>query len=158
MIIRGALGSGKSTIAEDLAKKLNAKHISYDKILDEYNLTEDKEEGMISRKSFFTANKIASLEAKKVIDKNPIIFDGNFYWKEQIEDLVNKLKYNHFIFTLKTDLNTCIKRDSKRKKSYGEDAVKAVYSAVNRFDYGIIIDNNGKANEAVNEIINFILN
>lgn len=39
IIIRCPLGCGKSTIAERLAKKLNGKHIAYDRILDDNNLT-----------------------------------------------------------------------------------------------------------------------
>ncbi len=155
IIIRGPLGCGKSTISEILAKKLKAKHISYDRILDKHKLTEDKEEGMISRKSFLKANKIILPEVKKYLNKGKIvIFDGNFYWKEQIDDLINKLNYDHFVFTLKVPLKVCIKRDSKRSKKHGKWAAMAVHNAVTKFDYGIVIDNEKKSvNEATEEII-----
>ena len=158
IIIRGPLGCGKSTISEKLAKKLNAKHIVYDRILDKYNLTGDKEEGMISRKSFLKANKIAVIEAKKILDRDkPVIFDGNFYWREQINNLIKNLKYKYYVFTLKADLKVCIGRDSKRSKVYGKYAAEAVYNAVAKFEYGMIIDNNSKTvNEVVREIISYL--
>lgn len=57
IIIRGPLGSGKTTIAKMLSKRMNAKYVSIDKILDEYGLTQEKEVGYISQKSFIKANQ-----------------------------------------------------------------------------------------------------
>ena len=155
IIIRGPLGCGKSTIAESLAKKLRGKHIAYDRILDDHKLTEAKEEGMISRKSFLKANEIVIPDAKKILDSGkPVIFDGNFYWKEQIEDLIEKLDYKHYVFTLKASLEVCTERDSKRSKTHGKWAAMAVHNAVSKFDYGTVINNEDKiADEAVEEIM-----
>jgi len=115
IIIRGPLASGKSTISGKLAEQTKGEHIAYDRILDEFKLTKDKEEGYISQKSFFRANEIAAERAEKIIEKGKLeVFDGNFYWKSQIENLIKKLPYEHEVFTLKTSVETCIARDEER--------------------------------------------
>lgn len=99
IIIRGPLGSGKTTISKELSRILPAEHILIDQILEENNLTEEKEEGYISQKSFMKANEIAVGRAKKFLDcDKSVIFDGNFYWTSQIEDLIKRLNYPHYIF------------------------------------------------------------
>lgn len=154
IIIRGPLGIGKTTIAESLAKEIVAEHIAYDEILEEYGLTEDKEKGYISQKSFFKANEIAAERVKKFlgIDK-PVIFDGNFYWKSQIDDLISKLNYPHYVFTLKAPLKVCIERDARRKKKHEKDAVLSVFKKSTSFEYGIQIDTENKTGEEVVEEI-----
>lgn len=155
IVIRGPLGCGKTTLSEELAKLLNAEHIAYDRILDEFELTEDKEEGYISQKSFFRANEIAFERAKNFLDKGKlVIFDGNFYWKSQVEDLISKLKdYSGKVFTLKSSLETCIDRDSKRKKVHGPIAAKVVHKKSTSFSHGIVIDNDGKSvKQTIDEI------
>jgi len=82
------------------------------------------------------------------------VFDGNFYHKEQINDLIKNLNFKNFVFTLTADLKTCIKRDKERKNSYGKEAACAVYKLVSAFDYGFVINTNNKNSEqVVNEII-----
>lgn len=154
IIIRGPLGIGKSTIAEALAKELNAEHIAYDRIVDGRGLDKDREDGYISQRSFFKANEIASERAKKLLDgERLVIFDGNFYWKSQIDDLVSKLDFPHYVFTLRAPLKVCIERDAKRKKKYGKDAVEAVYKKSTEFSYGVVIDTENKtAEQVVDEI------
>ena len=158
VIIRGPLGCGKSTIAEKLAKIINAEDIPIDRILDEYNLTKDKEAGFISQKSFIKANEIAVSKAKELLEgKTPIVFDGNFYWESQIEDLINRLNFQHYVFTLKASLEVCIERDIQRGKTHGEDAARAVYKKSTEFEYGTVIDTNGKTSEdVVKEIISYL--
>lgn len=154
IIIRWPLGIGKSTIAKALAKSINGEYIAYDRILEEYDLTKDKEQGYISQKSFFKANEIASKRAKKLLyGRKSVVFDGNFYWKSQIDDLISKLNYKNYVFTLKAPLKICIERDAKRKKKYGKDAVEAVYKKSTSFDYGEIIDTENKTVEEVVEEI-----
>jgi len=127
IIIRGPLGCGKSTIAEKLSKILNAKYFAVDRILDKHDLTKDKEAGYISQKSFIKANKIIAQEAKRILDSGKsVVFDGNFYWKSQIEDLIKRLDFQHHIFTLKAPLEVCIERDRQRRKTHGEDAARVV--------------------------------
>jgi len=154
IIIRGPLGCGKSTIAEALTKQLNAKYLAVDRVLDEYNLTEDKEEGYISQKSFFKANEIIAKRAKKLLKKNrPVIFDGNFYWKSAVEDLISRLNYKHYVFTLKASVETCINRDVERGKTHGKDAAIVVHKKSTSFSYGIVIDTENKTvDETLEEI------
>ncbi len=150
LIIRGSLASGKSTISKALAKELNAEHILVDRVLDEFDLTKDKEEGYISQKSFFKVNEIVSERAKKLLNNNkPVIFDGNFYWKSCIEDLISRLNYPHYVFTLKAPVETCINRDDERGKTHGEDAARAVYKKSTSFEYGIPIETKGKSVEEI---------
>lgn len=141
IIIRGPLGSGKTTVARKLAKALDAEYIAVDIILDEHDLTGDHEDGYISQKSFLKTNEIVTPKAHELLSRGKIvIFDGNFYWKSQIEDLIQKLNYPHYVFTLKVPLQVCIERDSGRKNPHGADAATAVYKKSTSFDYGIKID------------------
>src|SRR3989344_5347987 len=154
IIIRGPLGCGKSTLAERVAKMLKAEHIAIDKILDEHDLTKDKEEGYISQKSFKKANEIIVPKAKTFLSKGtPVIFDGNFYWKSQIDDLIKRLDFPHFVFTLKAPLKVCIERDAKRKKKHGEAAARGVYAKATEFEYGEIIDVTKSLHESVRKIL-----
>jgi len=58
-------------------------------------LTKDKEDGYVSQKSFLKANKIVIPSVKKKLQQGiPVVFDGNFYWKSQIEDLIEKLPFS----------------------------------------------------------------
>ncbi len=84
----------------------------------------------------------------------PAVFDGNFYHKSQIEDLIKRLDFPHYAFTLKAPLNVCIERDSRRKKPHGKDAAEAVYRKSAEFDYGIVIDASKPLNECIEEILN----
>jgi shikimate kinase len=141
IILRGPLGCGKSTIAKLLAKEINAKKIEIDRVLDENNLTEDREEGFISQKSFLKANERIVPQAVKYLENGMnVIFEGNFYWKSQIEDLIKKLNYPHHTFTLQATLKTCIERDSNREKKHGIDATTVVYKKSSEFEYGTIIN------------------
>ena len=79
VIIRGPLACGKSTISEKIAKLLNAEYIPIDKVLDEHNLTRDKEDGYISQRSFKKANEIIAPKSEQKLQSGiPIVFDGNF--------------------------------------------------------------------------------
>ncbi len=158
LIIRGPLGCGKSTIAQRLAKILQAEYVAVDRVLDEHHLTTEHEQGYISQKSFFNANKIIAPQAKRTLQQGiPVIFDGNFYWKSSIKDLIKRLKigrlpFPQYIFTLKAPLQVCIERDRKRVKTHGEDATRAVYKKATTFDYGIVIDVTKPIKEVVKEI------
>ena len=158
IIIRGPLGCGKSTIAKELSKKLGAKYFAVDIVLDEYDLTRYKEEGYIAQKSFFKANEIIAERARKFLEANKtVIFDGNFYWKSAIEDLIKRLKYPHHVFTLKAPVETCIARDEERGKTHGEDAARAVYKKSTEFNYGIGIDTENKTpKETLEKIISHL--
>jgi|SRR3989344_1897485 len=158
IIIRGPLGCGKSTISERISKILKAKYFAVDMVLDKHHLTGDKEEGYISQRSFFKVNEIIAREAKVLLKKGKsIVFDGNFYWRSVIDDLILKLNYSHYVFTLKAPLRVCIERDSKRNKTHGKDAARAVYKKSTSFTHGIVIDTEGKTPEqTVKEILRYI--
>lgn len=149
VIIRGPLGIGKSTVAKEIAKKLNAEYASVDKILENKKLdTIDKKLGKIPLKKFLLANK-AILDMKNT----NLVIDGNFYYKEQIEDLIKKSR-NCKVFTLKAPLEECIRRDKLRKKSLGEKATKEVYNLASSFGYGTIINTE---NKTPNQVIKLII-
>ena len=158
IIIRGPLGCGKTTIAKKLSKLIEGKHISIDKMLEKHNLLKDREEGYTSQKSFFKANDFGIKAANKYLSKCiPVIFDGNFYWKSQIEDLVKKLPFKHYIFTLHASLKVCIQRDSKRKHVHGKDAALVVYNKTTEFNYGKLIETGNKnPQEVIKEIMKYV--
>jgi tRNA uridine 5-carbamoylmethylation protein Kti12 len=156
IIIRGPLGCGKSTISEKLSKIISAKYFAVDRILDDYNLTSDREDGYISQKSFKKANEIISNKAIKILKNKSIIFDGNFYWKSQIDDLINRLDFPHFVFTLKAPIEICIDRDAKRNKTHGKDAAIVVHKKSTEFTYGIEIDVTKNIDECIKEILSYL--
>lgn len=157
VIIRGPLGCGKTTVAKKLASRIKGKYFSVDKILKKYKLGYDVEDGNISQKSFLKTNEILSPEAKKFLDKNkPVIFDGNFYWRSHIEDLIQKLKVPYYIFTLHAPLEVCIERDKKRFKTYGVEAAEAVYKRSTSLDYGVEIDTTEPIESTLKKIITFL--
>ena len=154
LIIRGPLGIGKSTISKKLAKILKARYISLDEILKKNGLDGvNKKEGCIPARNFIKANNIILEEVKSDLKKGKIVaFDGCFYHKKQIEHLEKNLGKG-FIFNLKAPLAVCISRDLKRAGTYGQEAVKAVYVMVSKFDYGININTHKKTEKGTVEEI-----
>jgi shikimate kinase len=154
IILRGSLGIGKTTVSKKLAEKLKAKVFHIDRVLEENGL--DKKDNNFTAEDFIKANKIILPDVKNILEKGKIvILDGCFYFKEQIEHLERKFK--NYVFTLKAPLETCIKRDKGRKKVYGEQAAREVYKLVSKFDYGQIINTEGKSvKETVEEIFNLL--
>lgn len=155
IIVRGPLGSGKTTIAKNVAKETGAYYCSVDEVLEKNNLTKDKEEGYISQKSFIAANDSIADQIKTNAEHGiPTVVDGNFYWKSSIEDLIGRLDtIPHAVFTLKLPMEVCIDRDSKREKSYGTGAVEALYRKVTEFDYGINIDATQSIEQSTRHIV-----
>ena len=159
ILIRGALGIGKSTISKKLAKILNAEYISMDEVLEKNKLDiPSKKEGCIPAKNFIKANDIIlPIILKRLEEGKIVIFDGCFYHKEQIEHLKKNLPGKHYAFTLKAPLEACIERDSKRENVYGEGAATAVHNLVSRFDYGKVIDTHNKTvDQVVKKILSYI--
>jgi adenylate kinase family enzyme len=158
IIIRGPAASGKTTIAKMLSKKLNGRRISIDDLLRKNKL--DKIEGeCIPLKNFIKASDIVIPDALKNLKKSVvIIFDGNFYHRSQINDIIKRVKYPHFVFTLKADVVECVKRDKKRK-GIGKKSVEDVHKLVSKFNVGYIIDTTNKTkSEVMREIIEKIQN
>jgi len=158
IIIRGPLGCGKTTVAKALAARLSADYISVDQVLADHDLEDDKQEGFISEKSFKRANDFIVEIAKPLLDaKKPVIVDGNFYWKSQIEDLAEKLVYPHAIFCLDAPLEVCVERDSKRENPLGADATRVVYEKTASVEAGKKIDVTKETEEVITEIIDILL-
>jgi len=140
IIIRGPLGVGKSTVAKAVAEKIGGFYISVDEVLDQNDLDKAVEGEGIPLSNFLKANEIIAAEAKQAKgQRKPVVVDGNFYHKEQIEQLV-RLLGDATTFTLKASVETCVARDAVRAKPYGEDAARAVHIFVSAFDYGTVID------------------
>jgi cytidylate kinase len=135
ILIRGPLGVGKTTVAKLLAKRLKAKYLSLDKILEDNNL--DCADG-IPVKNFLKANEIIKSLIKNC--KNPVVLDGCFYYQKQVDDLKLKFGLGLTIFTLVSSVEKCIERDSKRKKVYGEDSARFVHSITTKIKAGHEID------------------
>ena len=158
VIIRGPLGVGKSTVSKKLADLLHGVYISIDSILEKHGLDKVENEESIPIKNFLAGNDLVIPQIKQNMAKNtPVIIDGNFYHHEQIEHLIDQLPFEHFVFTLKASLETCIERDQNRDKPYGKDAATAVHSMVSRFDYGQTIDTqNLEEKGVIDEIFSFL--
>ena len=149
IIIRGAPGTGKSSVAKELSKK-GYKVIHFDRVMAGFNLGYKEGEKWIPLANFLEADKRMMPKFKKWLEEGiPLIFDWNFYHKEHIEDLVKNLDYPHKIITLKASLDVCNSRDKDRKGEIGEQATKEVFELVNKFDYGVVIDTEGKTVEEV---------
>lgn len=152
IIIRGPLGIGKTTISKILAQKLNANYFSVDEILSENDLDHIEEKyGRIPEENF---SKVNDIIIKNVLERNKsFIVEGNFYYLNQIEKLVETIPYRPFIFTLVAPLEFCIERDSKREKPYGVKAATEVYKEVAWLSYGKIID---VSNLSIEQTVNLL--
>lgn len=152
ILVRGPLGVGKTTVSERLAKELGAVHISIDRLLDDHGLWS---EGRLSE--FLGANDPAVRQAQGYLDSGTrVIFDGNFYWKGQIDDLIGRLRGPHFAFTLEAPLEVCIARDRRRDHPHGPQAARDVYRKSTRFTYGTLIDATGSLDTTVIAILNHL--
>lgn len=148
IIIRGPAGIGKTTISKKLQEKLDAVCFSFDDILKKHQLEISDGQG-ISKESFLKANELVADDAKKEIEEGKVvIFDGCFYHKDQLENLITLLPFKHFVFDLKASLDQCIERD-KGRKSIGKDSIRAVHKMVSEFNYGTPIKTEGKTVEDV---------
>jgi predicted kinase len=152
VIIRGPLGVGKTTVAARLAQALDAYVVSIDELLEELGSV-TWEEGYISQRSFRAANRLAAERGRRSLQSGrSVIFDGNFYWKSQIEDLIHRLPFAHRVFTLRAPLKVCRDRDRARAKPLGGTATREVYRKSTEFTYGTPIDANRPLDEVVAEI------
>ncbi len=154
IIIRGPAGVGKSTIGNKLAESLHGECIHIDKVLEEHGLGYILGEKNVPEENFFKVNEILKHYINEQLNKGKIIIlDENFYYKSQIKDLLEKIPHKHYAFTLKADLQNCIKRD-KDRNGIGADRIKDVFKLVSAFDYGIIINTNNKTpDKIVREIL-----
>jgi len=158
IIIRGPLGCGKTTISKELVKKINGKYISIDEVIKENDfIGTEREKGFFTQECFLKANKVIIPKIKDSIKKGiPVILDGNFYWKSQIDYLVENLDFKPHIFTLTAPLETCINRDSGRGKPHGKETATAIYNKSTEFEYGIQINVDKNLNEVVEEMLSYL--
>ena len=156
IIIRGPLGCGKTTISKKLKEQLNAEYFEIDKILEELNLDNIPDgEPCIPLESFITANKKIIPIIQELLNNNiNVIIDGNFYFLEAVENVLNNINNKSFVFTLKAPLDLCIERDKNRPNPIGEEAAMAVYNLVSRFDYGMNINVDDTMENIIKNIIN----
>ncbi len=141
LILRGPLGVGKSTLAAALGASVPAHVISIDRILESEDL-EEWEAERIALRSFLRANDCAVTEARSHLSQGrAAIVEGNFYWEEQIEDLVRRVRCPALVVRLHAPVEVCIARDARRPppdprvgpkagERLGEEAVRAVYELV----------------------------
>ncbi|MFA6272314.1 MAG: AAA family ATPase [Patescibacteria group bacterium] len=153
IIIRGPLGIGKTTIAKKLAVELQAEYISVDEVLRDNGLEKDED---YLADDFIKVNKIIIPKINKILEKQYVIVEGNFYFKEALEHLLKETDSSTRIFTLKSSLATCLKRDAERENTLGPLATEAIYNLVNQFDYGINIDCKNGIKEVTEAIKNKI--
>jgi predicted kinase len=152
ILIRGPLGVGKTTIALELCKRLDGCYISIDALLSEHAL--DQGSNGIPARNFITANGYALPIAQAALSNGqPVILDGNFYYKSQIKHLLKRLPEPAYVFTLNASVAECIARDQGREHVYGKDAAAWVHYLVSRFTFGIPIATDGRtAAQVLDEI------
>jgi len=153
VILRGPLGVGKTSVALRLSIEIPAKHVAIDRILEERNL-EEWADGYISERSFLRVNEVAAEEARPWLEQGTaVVFDGNFYWRSVIEDLIRRLEFPHEVYTLHAPLDVCAERDRGRTVSYGWEAARDVYTKSTAFDFGVMVDANRPLGDVVAEIV-----
>ena len=145
IIIRGPAGIGKTTISKEIAKLLNGYLISFDNILKKHGLDFVSGDPLcVSEHNMLEANKrIIPTAQEKLESEQIVIFEGNFYHKTQIDDLITQLQFPYMVYNLKADLDECIARNKMRNNPLSEQSVGDVFKLVSRFDYGDIIYVNG---------------
>lgn len=155
IVIHGPLDSGKSTIAKELANRLNAERVQIDDVLSKHKLdTHDDGEASIPAVNFIKAIDFVLPDVRqKLANDQVFIFDGCFYHKEVMDYLLENLDYSHHLFTLKAPLEICIERDKHRPKPLGEDAARAVYTLTSRLVFGEVIDTTKPPKDSVSEIL-----
>ncbi|MDE1820575.1 MAG: AAA family ATPase [Euryarchaeota archaeon] len=148
LLLRGPLGVGKSTVARALSRKLAAKVVSMDRVVDRWAWDGGSE------RLFLRANVVAAEIARPSLERAvPVIFDGCFYWRKVIEDLRARLPYPSRVVTLRAPLAVCIERDSERRTSYGEGSARAVYRKVRRERVGTSVDASGDLTSTVEAVL-----
>ncbi|HTW39938.1 MAG TPA: ATP-binding protein [Thermoplasmata archaeon] len=156
VLVRGPLGVGKTTVARAVATALGAQYVSIDRLLDEPGVEEWKD-GRITPESFLRVNRRAVGEVAASVERGrPVVFDGNFYYRRQIADLVRRLRVPHRVVTLTAPLPLCIARDARRARSYGAGATTDVYALVAKVRAGRYVDATGSVPETVERVLRLL--
>jgi predicted kinase len=153
VVIRGPLGVGKTSVARLLAERIEGEHLRIDQILEERGF-EEWDADYISLESFLRVNEVAAELARGFLSSAvPVVFDGNFYYEAQIADLIGRLEYEHYVFTLQAPLSLCIARDAGRVISYGSEAARDVFRKSTEFESGVGIDATRPLDAVVADIV-----
>lgn len=153
IIVRGPLGVGKTTVAHAVARRLHARYVSIDRILDDHRLIRWRR-GRIALVSFRRANSVALRDVERASARSrPVVIDGNFYYIGQIRDLVCRAPVPPRFFDLQAPLALCIARDAARLRSYGPEATRTVYRLNARYTFGETIDAARPLHWIVDEIL-----
>jgi shikimate kinase len=155
IIIRGPLGIGKTTISKIFAERIGAKVVSIDKLLEDAKLDRvDPKSGCIPVANFLAVEEDVLEDIRKFLERQSVIVDGNFYYKEQIDFFAKNLKHEKmFVVTLKAKVETCINRNRKRGGILKDKDVQEVYALVRQFDSSFVVDVEGKTREQIVEQI-----
>jgi len=181
VIIRGPAGVGKTAVAKKLAARIGAEYFSFDEIMRANKLDKVKKTSCrgsmcecIPLESFLKANKLILPKAKQVLGKadgkvlgkadgsgKPVVFDGCFYWKEQLDDLKEALKCKVFVFSLHASLDECVRRNKSRRSALKDEDVAAVHKLVDRAassvkDSIIIMTDSMTEEQVVDEIVQVV--
>jgi thymidylate kinase len=163
LILRGPLGVGKSTVAARLADALGAEVVSVDRLLEDHGL-EEWDADRISLRSFLRANDLAVVRAaENRRAERPTLVEGNFYWAEQVDDLIARVGVPSLVVRLEAPFATCLERDAGRPEPpaggvpragnrMGEQAVRDVYAFVAAVDRGIPVDASGTVSTTVRRV------
>src|SRR5690348_6946089 len=99
LLLRGPLGVGKSTVAQEVARRERAELLSVDRILEDRGL-EEWDEDRISLRSFLRVNDVLVPVAREDLrDGTSVVIEGNFYWREQVHDLIARLEFPVLVVT-----------------------------------------------------------
>lgn len=150
LIIRGPLGAGKTTVAREVGTRRGAVVLAIDEFVES-----DWDGG--TEALFLRANAMALERARPVWQGGgSVIFDGNFYWRSAIEDLVRRTPVLATVVTLELPVEECIRRDAERAHPYGETAAREVYEKVGSVCLGHYLDARGTVEEVVARVSDLI--
>ena len=161
ILIRGAPGSGKSTLSVEVAKKLCRRTIVIpkDKIVFGFNfvnISQDK----------YKSQAVIKSATKYYLDNNiNVIIDGVFGGKnplkkiKELKNLAKESKSKFYLVNLDVKFETSVLRDDKRSKRISKKEVKKWYDHfyIRSITEGFVLDNNKiSKTKAVNEILKYI--
>jgi predicted kinase len=163
LIMRGPLGVGKTTVARRLGESIGADVVSVDRLLEEHGL-EEWDTDRISVRSFLRANDFAvAVVARNLRTRRSTIVEGNFYWAEQLDDLIARIDAPSLVVRLEAPVAVCLERDARRPVAppgtvpqagnrMGEQAVRDVYGFVAAVERGTVVDASGPLTTTVRAV------
>lgn len=151
IVVRGPAGSGKSTLSKKLAEHVGGHYVELDDIRTRHRLRS-------ALKYRIRANEIAISKAKDLLDNGQVVvFDDVFYYEAQLKHLIETLRYEHYVFTIRTTIAAVLKRNAERTKVIPRQLIKTAYWLASRFDYGIVIDNTDqKEDDVLKEMLSYL--